>query len=245
MENGSRGDVLITGASRGIGLATAQILKNANQKVIGIARRPPEAEFPGIFYEGDFTDAERTAELLQTIVGSHKITGLVNNVGLNILEPLEDVDLASFKQIIDLNLRTAIQCAQAVLPHMKAEKYGRIVNISSRSAIGRENRTSYSAAKAGLIGMTYTWALELAQYGITVNAVSPGPTATDMFKKNNIEGKGPDALRPFLSGMPMGRLGEPEEIAYAISFFLSPEASFITGQVLHACGGSSLAHHSS
>ncbi len=245
MENTKEGAILITGASRGIGLATAQSLNNDRKIVIGIARTAPEEKFPGIFYEGNLSDPQQTAELLKTIVNSHKITGLVNNVGLNILEPLEQVDLSSFIKVIDLNLRTAIQCAQAVLPQMKTEKYGRIVNISSRSAIGRENRTSYSAAKAGIIGMTYTWALELAQYGITVNAVSPGPTATEMFKKNNLQGKGPEALRPFLSGMPVGRLGEPEEIAYAITFFLKPEASFITGQVLHACGGSSLAHHSS
>lgn len=245
MNHGAEGAILITGASRGIGLATARKLHSANKTVIGIARKPPDQEFPGIFFEGDLADEKQTGDLLQSIVRSHKVTGLVNNVGLNILEPLETVDLASFNKIIDLNLRSAIQCAQAVLPHMKKEKYGRIVNISSRSAIGRENRTSYSAAKAGLVGMTYTWALELGQYGITVNAVSPGPTATEMFRKNNLEGKGPEALTPFLSGMPLGRLGEPEEIAYAISVFLQPEASFITGQVLHACGGSSLAHHCS
>jgi len=173
------------------------------------------------------------------------VTGLVNNVGLNVLQPVEAVDLDTFARVIDLNLRTALQCTQAVLPTMRARGYGRIVNISSRGAFGRVNRTSYAAAKAGIIGMTYTWALELAKEGITANVVSPGPTATEMFRRNNLANAAPETVQAWLADVPMGRFGEPDEIAAAIEFLLKPDASFITGQVLHACGGSSLGHHSS
>ncbi|MGI9522778.1 MAG: SDR family oxidoreductase, partial [Hyphomicrobiaceae bacterium] len=92
-------------------------------------------------------------------------------------------------------------------------------------------------AKAGFIGMSRTWAVELAHDGITVNVVSPGATATEMFRKNNLEGKDPAVVERWLSEIPMRRFGEPDEIAAGIAFFLSPAASYITGQTLHVCGG--------
>lgn len=238
-------EFLITGASKGIGLATAARLAAAGKLVIGLARTPPDEGFPGAFYAVDLADRDATEAALQDIVSAHTVTGLVNNVGLNVLQPVEAVDLDTFARVIDLNLRTALQCTQAVLPTMRARGYGRIVNISSRGAFGRVNRTSYAAAKAGIIGMTYTWALELAKEGITANVVSPGPTATEMFRRNNLANAAPETVQAWLADVPMGRFGEPDEIAAAIEFLLKPDASFITGQVLHACGGSSLGHHSS
>lgn len=229
------GKVLITGATRGIGRATVKRIVAAGGEVIGIARRAPEDDFPGAFYACDLLDRDATARTLAQILVDHDIAGLVNNAGLNHVQRLEDVDLDRFDEVVGVNLRAAIQCAQAVVRGMRARRYGRIVNVSSRSALGRIGRTSYGAAKAGVVGLSRNWALELAPAGITVNAVSPGPTATEMFMRNNA-----GLVEEFKSGIPMGRLGEPDEIAAAIEFLLSRDASYVTGQLLHVCGGASV-----
>ncbi len=233
--------VLITGASRGIGLATGKLLASEGWTVLGIARNPSPQPFPGEFIAADLGDRDATQAALDTLCSAHRIDAVVNSVGLNMLEPIGEVGLDHLMKVFDLNVRTTVQCTQAVLPGMRERRYGRIVNISSRGALGRPLRTSYGAAKAGIIGMTRTWALELAPFGITANVVSPGPTATEMFVRNNLEGeKGEENRRMFLADIPMGRFGQPEEIAFAIAFFLSRQASFVTGQVLHVCGGSSV-----
>ena len=229
------GKVLVTGATQGIGRAVVERVVDAGAEAIGIARRPPQESFPGAFYACDLLDAGATARTLREIVADHEVAGLVNNVGLNHPEPLEQLDLDWFSDIIAVNVRAAIQCAKAVVPGMRARGYGRIVNVSSRSALGRGGRTSYSAAKSAIVGMSRTWAVELATAGITVNAVSPGATATEMFVRNN-----PGLVDQFTREIPMGRLARPAEIAAAIAFLLSRDASFITGQVIHVCGGATI-----
>jgi NAD(P)-dependent dehydrogenase (short-subunit alcohol dehydrogenase family) len=232
--------VVVTGASKGIGLATATRLAADGVTVIGLARTEPE-NFPGNFIKVDLGDEVATAETMDRIVRDHAVDGMVNNLGLNLVEPLGEVDLDRFRRVMDVNLRVTVQCTQALLPGMRERGYGRIVNLSSRGALGRPGRTSYSAAKAGVVGMSRTWALELATDGITVNVVSPGPTATEMFRRNNLAGENAEEkAKFFLSDVPMRRFGEPEEIAHAIAFFLGRDASFITGQVLNVCGGSSV-----
>ncbi len=132
-------------------------------------------------------------------------------------------------------MRAVIQCAQAVLPAMKAAGFGRIVNIASRAALGKELRTGYAATKGGLISMTRVWALELAPHGITVNAIGPGPIATELFEAVNP----PDSPRTkkIMAEIPVRRIGRPEDVANAVAFFLDEEAGYVTGQTLYVCGG--------
>ena len=149
--------------------------------------------------------------------------------------PLEDVTVADLEAVVSLNLRCSIQCAQAVLPAMKAARFGRIVNVASRAALGKELRTVYAATKAGLLGMTKTWALELAAVGITVNAIGPGPIGTELFHQANPADS--PKTKAIVEGVPVKRLGTPEDIAHAAAFLLDERAGFVTGQVLYVCGG--------
>ncbi|WP_225608268.1 SDR family oxidoreductase [Pantoea sp. PNT03] len=137
-----------------------------------------------------------------------------------------------------VNLFPAIQGTQAILAGMKDRGWGRIVNISSLTVLGSVERTAYAAAKAALISFTRNWALELAQTGITVNAVAPGPTETELFRANNPSGSEGEAR--YLAGVPMKRFGQPVEIAATIAFLMSEDAAFITGQTLYVDGGASI-----
>ena len=228
---------LVTGTSKGIGKATAERLAVDGHLVIGIARTTP-SDAPGPFYSVDLIDRVATAQVLAEITSAYDIDNLVNNAGYSSPQTLEDTDFETFDSVIAVNLGATLQCTQACLPSMKAKGKGRIVNISSRAVLGKEERTAYAAAKAGTIGYTRTWALELAEYGITVNAVAPGPVATALFKRNHPEGS--DKLTAVMRNVPLQRGGEPEEIAGPISFLLSDDASDMTGQVLYVCGGMSV-----
>jgi 3-oxoacyl-[acyl-carrier protein] reductase len=229
---------LVTGATRGIGRAIAETLAAQNHRVVGIARHKGDGEFPGEVLLADMRDSEALARVLAAIAARHEVTGLVNNAGLNHQRALGEIDLGRFDDVIAVNLRAAIQCAQAVLPAMRRARFGRIVNIASRALLGRAGSSSYAAAKAGLLAVTRSWALELADRNITVNAVAPGPTATAMWDTNNP----PDSpeTRAQVARIPMGRTGRPDEVAGAVSYFMSEEAGFVTGQCLFVCGGLSI-----
>ncbi len=228
---------LVTGTSKGIGKATAERLAADGHLVIGIARTTPN-DAPGPFFAADLTDRAATAEVLAEITGQYEIDNLVNNAGFSLPEPLEETTFESFDSVVSVNLGAALQCAQACIPSMKRKRRGRIVNISSRAVLGKTERSSYAAAKAGLIGFARTWALELAPYGITVNAVAPGPVATELFNRNHPEGS--DKLKAVMDNVPLERAGTTEEIAGPIAFFLSDDASYVTGQVMYVCGGMSI-----
>jgi len=229
---------LITGATKGIGRAIAEKLASQNHRVVGIARSAADSGFPGEVFTADLTDRESVARALADIVKRYAVNGLVNNAGLNHIQKLGAIDLAKFDEVVSVNLRASIQCAQAVLPAMLQARFGRIINITSRALLGRPNTSSYSGAKAALVAMTRSWALELADKGITVNAVGPGPTETEMWNKNNP----PDApsTRAHIAAIPMGRVAKPAEIAGAVAYFMSEEAAFTTGQHIFVCGGLSL-----
>lgn len=163
------------------------------------------------------------------------ITRLVNNVGVVVPNDAEHQTLAEFDLALSLNLRCAFQCMQALLPGMKAAGFGRIVNMSSRAALGKELRTAYSATKAGLIGMTRVWALELGAHGITANAIGPGPIRTELFDKANPPGA--PRTQAIIDAVPVKRVGTPEDVAHAAAFLLDARSGFVTGQVLYVCGG--------
>ncbi len=230
---------LITGVSRGIGAAIAADLAANGHFVIGLSRSRPEA-FKGEFVPVDLADASAAREALRHIVKQHNVTRLVNNAGIALVSELAETSQTDYDAMMNINVRAPLLAIQAVLPGMRAAKFGRIVNIGSRAGMGKEGRSIYGATKAAILSLTRTTALENAQYGITSNCIAPGPIATEMLMANYPEGSA--KLGAFSKQIPVARLGTPDEIAHACSYFLDERASFTTGQVLYVCGGLSIGH---
>ena len=220
--------VLVTGGAAAIGQAIAQRCREDGYEPVVIDR-------DGEGLQADLSDPAATAAALRQALHGGPITRLVNNVGIVRPGAIEDQTVEDLDAVVTLNLRCALQCLQALLPGMKEQGFGRVVNISSRAAIGKELRSVYAATKAGLQGFAKVWALELGQFGITANAVGPGPIRTALFDRANPHNS--PRTRAIVDAIPVRRIGLPEDVANAVAFLLDARSGFVTGQVLYVCGG--------
>jgi 2-hydroxycyclohexanecarboxyl-CoA dehydrogenase len=235
---------LVTGAARGIGFAIAMRLAEEGARVaiadvndhgaVEAAARIGKATM-GIRI--DVTDTVSIATGVAAVVERlGPIDVLVNNAGWDKVEPFVKSEEATWDKVIALNLKGPIACARAVLDYMIERRSGKIVSISSDAGrVGSVGEAVYAGAKAGIIGFSKTLARELARYGINVNVVCPGPTNTPLFQE--MSGGNEKLATSLIHAIPLGRLGEPEDLAGAVAFLASDDASFVTGQTLSVSGG--------
>jgi len=229
---------VVTGGSSGIGLTIVRRLLEDGYRVLSIDRQPPPDRPAGLdFHQADLL-VEAQALAAADAVGRADAQLLVNDAAVVRPGACDVASVEDLRVSMALNLEIPQRLMQAALPAMKARGMGRVVNIASRAALGKPLRAAYSASKAGLIGMTRTWALELGEFGITANCVAPGPIATDMFRKGNP----PDSplTKGLMQAVPVRRMGTPEDVAHAVAYLADPRTGFVTGQTLYVCGGLSV-----
>jgi len=230
---------VITGASSGIGEAVARALLERGLMVVTLQRSAPRIKHPNLHFRRiDLSDLEATKSLAQQLAAEFPVRYLVNNAGANRPALLEDATIDDLQYVTAVTLGAAMVLMQAFVPAMRAAKFGRIVSISSRAIMGKTYRTVYASAKAGLVGMARTVAIEVGGDGITVNVVVPGPVASDLFNRGHPEGSA--KRQTVIDSILVKRVGTPEDIARAVLFFLDRESGFITGQALFVCGGTSV-----
>ncbi|WP_403021387.1 3-oxoacyl-ACP reductase FabG [Salinibacterium sp. GXW1014] len=241
---------IVTGSGRGIGAAVALRLAKDGHKVAVIDLREEDttatieainaAGGQAIGIGADVSNSDDVAAAVARVteeLGAPTI--LVNNAGIlrdNLLFKMSDGD---WDAVMNVHLRGSFLMSRAVQAHQVEQKWGRIVNLSSTSALGNRGQANYAAAKAGLQGFTKTLAIELGRYNVTANAIAPGFIETDMTRATAERVGVPfeDFIAHAVSEIPVGRSGKPEDIAAAASFFASEEASFVSGQVLYVAGG--------
>lgn len=240
---------IVTGGARGIGKAICEkmLQEGASVAVLDIrdtdlketCRVLSESQKTAVGFNIDISNKDQVDKAFKSIVERFgTIDILVNNAGIVCPAPIEDVSEDDWDQVVAVNLKGATFCTQAAARIMKEKRYGRIVNIGSRACLGKTERTVYAATKAGLIGMTRTWALEFGSSNITVNWIGPGLVATELYRQVNPA----DSIRTknLISAIPLKRVGEPVDIANAVMFLSSDESSYVTGQSLFVCGGLSI-----
>lgn len=241
---------IVTGAGRGIGKATASVLssKGAAVAVVEIIPENAESSAREIRQKGgraeaivaDVSKFEVAQQVVKRVLETFgKVDILVNNVGWDDPKPFIETTPELWDKVLDINLRSTLNCTRAVLEPMMANKWGRIVSIASDAGrMGGIYAAVYSAAKAGVIAFSKTIAREMAAYNILANCIAPGPIETPLLQQISGTGEsGASMIRKTLRMVPLKRLGQPEEIAHAVAFFASEEASYVTGQVLSVNGG--------
>jgi NAD(P)-dependent dehydrogenase (short-subunit alcohol dehydrogenase family) len=237
---------VVTGSGQGIGAGIARRLALAGAKVVLNDIIPDKIEqvtkeldaegavgFPVV---ADVSKKEGADGLIaQTVERFGRVDILVNNVGIARDQWITKMTDEEWDSVIMVNLKSQFLTCRAVVPHLRGQGYGRIVNISSRAWLGGAGQVNYSASKGGVVSLTKTLALELAKFAITVNCVAPALVDTPLFQS-----LGEQTRDRLASTVPMGRVGTPADIAEAVLFFASDEASYITGQLVYVCGGRSL-----
>ncbi|WHX42943.1 beta-ketoacyl-ACP reductase [Mesobacillus sp. AQ2] len=240
----------VTGGSRGIGKGIVQLFAQEGAKVAFIdlneeALADTTNELNEKGYEvyskvANVTDAEQVEQAFKEVKDTFgSVDILVNNAGVirdNLLFKMTDSD---WQTVMDVHLKGSFNAARAAQKYMVEQKYGRIINISSTSALGNRGQANYAAAKAGLQGFTKTLAIELGRYGITANSVAPGFIETEMTKETaaRIGISFEDLIKHSVAGIPVGRSGKPADIANAVAFFADEKSSFVNGQVIYVAGG--------
>lgn len=234
------GTAVVTGSSTGIGRVLCEHLLAQGYEVLALARRETPIAHPKLrSVQVDLGDRAATQQVAMELAAQHAVGTFIHNAGIIRPALLGEVKLEDLDALTELHLGSAITLAQAFLPGMRQAAFGRIVLLSSRGALGLATRSSYSATKAGMIGLARTWALELAPAGITVNVVAPGPIrGTEMF--HEVVPAESERERTLAQAIPVKRLGTPEDVARAVDFFIHPANGFVTGQTLYVCGGASV-----